>query len=534
MALVAGLPVLALVWVALTSFSGGGGLGARTLPGALRETGLLLAMVGLATAAIGFVAAWLVTHFSFPGRRIAQWAFILPLAIPTYLSAFAWVEVLEFTGPVQGAVRLLTGTESLREYWFPAIRSLPGAAFVMSLVLYPYVYLSCRAYFLMQSGALAVAARTLGASPQRAFWRIVLPLSRPALIVGVTLALLEVMNDLGAVEYFGVNSLTAVVYFTWIHQSNLPGAAQLALTLIAVVAALIWLEQYARRRRSYLMPRDTQTRPPRAALSGLPAVLAVAFSVLVVGLGFAVPAGQLAVGAVAQIARFGVDGQIVSALVQTVALAIAAAFICVLAGYMTAGRLRVARSPTGALLLRAATLGYAVPGTVLAIGLVVPLGALDGVINDIGRWVVGAAPGLVLTGSAAALVYAYAVRFLTVSHSTLSAGMVRRGEHVLEAARVLGASRGRVLWRIDLPTLRPALMAAATLVFVETIKELPATLVLRPLGLETLATFVYAQAKAELFAAASVPALLIVAVGLVPVLLAGYLQGGGRGQAIAS
>lgn len=527
--LVAGLPVIALIWVALASFTGGGGLGARTLPGALRETGLLLALVGLATAAIGFMSAWLVTHFSFPGRRVAQWAFILPLAIPTYLSAFAWVEVLEFTGPVQGAIRHLTGAETLREYWFPDIRSLPGAAFVMSLVLYPYVYVSCRAYFLMQSGALSNAARSLGASPQRTFWRIVLPLSRPALIVGVTLALLEVMNDLGAVEYFGVNSLTAVVYFTWINQSNLPGAAQLALTLIAVVAALIWLEQYARRRRSYLMPRETQSPPPRATLRGMPAVLAVSFSALVVGLGFVVPAGELAIGATAQIVRFGVAGPILAALAQTVVLAIAAAVICVLAGYVTAARLRTVRSPAGGALLRAATLGYAVPGTVLSIGLVVPLGALDAAINDASRWLIGVAPGLVLTGSAAALVYAYVVRFLTVSHSTLGAGMVRRGEHVLEAARVLGASRTNVLWRVDLPTLRPALMAAATLVFVETIKELPATLVLRPLGLETLATYVYAQAKAELFAAASVPALLIVAVGLVPVLLAGYLQASRQG-----
>ncbi|HUV32881.1 MAG TPA: ABC transporter permease subunit, partial [Devosiaceae bacterium] len=267
-ALAMGLPIIALVWLAAASLGDAGAFGSPMLPVALRETGLLLAAVGAATAMLGLVAAWIVAHFTFPGRRAFEWAFILPLAIPTYLSAFAWVEVLEFTGPVQAALRALTGAESARDYWFPAIRSLPGAAFVMSLVLYPYVYLSCRAYFFMQSGAVAAAARTLGASPARTFLRIVVPLSRPALIVGVTLALLEVMNDLGAVEFFGVNSLTAVVYATWINRSNLPGAAQLALTLVVIVLALIWLEQHARRRRSYLMPRDSQTPPPRTPLKG--------------------------------------------------------------------------------------------------------------------------------------------------------------------------------------------------------------------------------------------------------------------------
>lgn len=523
-AAVAGLPVIALVAMALTSFSGTGGLGARMLPVALRDTGLLLLTVGVATAAIGFAAAWLVAHFDFPGRRIAEWAFMLPLAIPTYLSAYAWVEVLEFTGPVQGALRALTGAETLRDYWFPTIRSLGGAAFVMSLVLYPYVYLTCRAYFFMQSGAMTAAARTLGASPWRTFIRVVLPLSRPALIVGVTLALLEAMNDIGAVEFFGVNSLTAVVYATWINQSNLPGAAQLALTLVLVVAGLIWLEQYARRRRSYLMPRDSRTPPPRVALNGSGAALAVVFAVGVIGLGFAVPFGELALGALAQLSRTGVPEAVWSALAQTVALALASALICLGFGYLTAHRLKAATGAASRSLLRLATLGYALPGTVLAIGLLVPLGALDGAINGATRAVFGVGVGLVFTGSAVALVYAYAVRFLTVSHSSLLTGMERRGGHILDAARVLGASRWTLIWRIDLPTLRPALIGAATLVFVECIKELPATLLLRPLGIETLSTFVYQQAKAELFPAASVPALLIVLVGLVPVMLAAKLQ----------
>ncbi len=516
--------MLALLALALSGSTGAGGLGARMLPVALRDTGALLAIVGLATAIIGVRAAWLVTHFEFPFRRVAEWGFVLPLAIPTYLSAYTWVEVLEFTGPVQGALRALSGAETLHDYWFPQIRSLGGAAFVMSLVLFPYVYLSCRAWFFMQSGATTAAARALGASPLRAFVRVVLPLARPALIVGVTLALLEVMNDLGAVEFFGVNSLTAVVYATWINQSNLPGAAQLAITLLAVVGALIWLEQYAHRRRTYLMPRDSRTPPPRLALKGLGAALAVLFSLAAIGLGFLVPVLDLLFGAIAHTARNGIAPAIWSALGETIALATVGAAICLAFGFVTAHALKSATSGTSKLLLRLATLGYALPGTVLAIGLIAPLGQADAALNHATRALFGFGVGLVFTGSVLALVYAYALRFLTVSHSTLLTGMSRRGEHILDAGRVLGAGRWKLLWRIDLPTLRPALIGAATLVFVECIKELPAPLLLRPLGVETLATYVYGQARAELFPAAALPALLIVLVGLLPVALAAQMQ----------
>ncbi len=455
---------------------------------------------------------------------------MLPLAIPTYISAYAWVEFIGFTGPVQEALRAVTGAQTLQDYWFPSLAGVPGAAFVMSLVLYPYVYMTCRAFFLMQSGNVESAARTLGASPRRAFFRIVLPLSRPALIVGTTLAMMEVVNDLGAVEYFGVKSLTAVVYATWVNRSNLAGAAQLALTLVGVIFALIWLEQWARKQRRFLNRRDTATPAPRAPLQAGGAALAVLFCMLVIGLGFGVPVAELLSTAIGRFSRGAVPAGLAPAALQTLSLALMGAVICMGLGYLTTRQLH-AEGRTGRGLIRLSILGYALPGTVLALGLIVPLGLIDGWINRAIMGLGGQPVGLVLSGSLAALLYAYAIRFLAVSHNTVEAARRRRGDNMLDAARVLGARRWRLFFRIELPTLRPALVGAAILVFVEVVKELPATLLLRPLGVETLATYVYQQAGIERFEAASVPAMLIIAAGLVPVMFLSRLSEGQKGQA---
>ncbi len=520
------LPTFALAWLALGNFGTEGGLFSRMLPVALRETGLLLLLVGLFAGAIGMVSAWLVSTFEFPGRRLFEWALILPLAIPTYISAYAWVEVMDFTGPLQSFIRALTGAKTVKEYWFPDFRTIGGGAFVMSLVLYPYVYLSCRAFFLMQSGAMAAASRTLGAGPWRTFKDVTLPLARPAIIVGVSLALMEVINDVGAVEFFGVNTMTAIVYATWLNQSNLPGAAQLAVTAVLLIAGLIWLEQHERRKLSYLNKRDSRVPPPRTKLRAAHAIWVSLFCAAIVGLGFVVPVLELLSTAIVRFMRGAVDGEILEALWTTVWLALIGALICVAVGYFTARRMVNADGSRNLSYL--ATFGYAVPGTILAIGIVVPLGFLDGVINDATRAWFGVTVGLVLSGSPIAIIYAYSVRFLTVSHNSLESAMKKRGTSLMEAAHVLGANRWRTLIEVDLPTLRPALVAALTLVFVECIKELPATLLLRPLGLETLATFVYAEASLENFESAAVPALLIIFIALVPAVLGGKLQGSER------
>lgn len=517
------LPVLALAFLALGRFSLEGGLFSRMLPVALTETGLLLLFVGVFTAIVGLVSAWLVSSFEFPGRKFFQWAFILPLAVPTYISAYAWVEVMEFTGPIQTAIRAATGAKTIREYWFPDIRSLEGAAIVMSLVLYPYVYLSCRAFFLMQSGALVAASRALGANAWRTFFSIILPLSRPALIVGVTLALMEVLNDVGAVEFFGVNSITKIVYTTWLNRSNLPGAAQLALTAILLIGTLIWLEQYARRRRDYLTRRDSRVPPSLIKLSLPVGLLVTAFCAGIVFLGFGVPVLELLSTSINRVMRGALRPAIWPAFINTIMLAAGGALLCVSIGYFTARKM-INRDGRGGWSFLA-TFGYAVPGTILAIGILVPLGFMDGLINDGTRAIWGVTVGLILSGSPIAILYAYTVRFLTVSHNNIEAAMKKRGLNLLDASHILGASKWRTLIEIDLPTLRPALVAAMTLVFVECIKELPATLLLRPIGLETLSTFVYAEASLENFEAAAVPALLIVAIALVPAILGGRLQG---------
>ncbi len=513
-----GLPILWLAGAALTNTSDGGGLASTMLPISLRDTALLMASVGLLSATLGFLAAWAVSHYDFPGRGLFDWALMLPLAIPTYIAAYCYTELLDFTGPVQQFVRHLTGGERTGDYWFPPIRSFGGGVLVLSLVLYPYVYAACRAFFLMQSGTTHAAARVLGAGGLRTLLAVTLPLSRPPLVVGATLAMMEVVNDLGAVQYFGINSLTAIIYSTWINRSNFGGAAQLAVTIVLVIALLILAERGARRAGFTTAARDSRVAPARTPLLGGRAALATAGCGLLLVAAFGLPVGQLVylVARQASVATLAVPWPAVGA---TLTVATSGAVGTTAIGYFAAPRGRSAARGARAA-IRVATLGYAIPGTVLALGLLQPLGIADRWLNGLTRWAFEWTPGLILSGSMAALVYVYAIRFLAVSQSTLAEAMDKRGGSLLDAARVLG-SRGLALFlRVDLPTLSPALLAAATLVFVEIIKELPATLLLRPLGVETLATQVYAQANVGLFVQAALPALAIVLAGLVPVVLA--------------
>jgi iron(III) transport system permease protein len=513
-----GLPILWLAWSALAAAGGSNGLAATTLPTALRETGLLMVSVGLVTGCVGLVAAWLVTHYEFPLRRLFDWALVLPLAVPTYLAAYSYVEFLGFPGPVQTLLRSINGAKTLQDYWFPDIRSDWGAVIVLSSVLYPYVYVACRAFFLMQSASLNIAARTLGAGGMRTFFSVTLPLSRPALVVGVTLAMMEVVNDLGAVQYFGINAITAIIYSTWINRSDFGGAAQLAVTVVLVIGLLIAAEQRARRDRVYLAHRDSRVPPAREQLTRGRRWTAFGFCLLLLALGFGIPVGQLSYLAFRVVLPETV-GMTLAALVPTVTLAMAGALITVVIG-LVAAKLAHGAAPATRGAIRLATLGYAIPGTVLALGLLQPLGQADLWFNRLTMTLMDWRPGLILSGSMAALLYVYAIRFLAVSHSTIDAAIKKRGDSMLHAGRVLGARGWVLLLRIDLPTLMPALLSAATLVFVEIVKELPATLLLRPLGIETLATLVYSRANVGLFAQAALPALVIVLAGLVPVVLA--------------
>jgi iron(III) transport system permease protein len=513
-----GLPIVWLLWSALAAVGGSNGLAATMLPTALRDTAQLMVSVGLVTGAAGLIAAWLVTHYEFPLRRVFDWALVVPLAVPTYLAAYAYVEFLDFTGPLQSALRMVNGAASLKDYWFPNIRSDWGAVLVLSSVLYPYVYVACRAFFLMQSASLNIAARTLGAGGMRTFFTVTLPLSRPALVVGVTLAMMEVVNDLGAVQYFGVNAITAIIYSTWINRSDFGGAAQLAVTVVLVIGLLIAAEQRARRDRVYLGRRDSRVAPARETLMGGRRWLAFGFCLALLVCGFGIPVGQLTYLAFRLVLPETV-GMTISALIPTVTLAGLGALITVIIG-LFAAKLAHKAGAAGKGAIRLATLGYAIPGTVLALGLLQPLGQADLWFNRMTMALADWRPGLILSGSMAALLYVYAIRFLAVSHSTLDAAIKKRGDAMLDAGRVLGERGLGLLLRVDLPTLMPAILSAATLVFVEIVKELPATLLLRPLGIETLATLVYSRANVGLFAQAALPALVIVLAGLVPVILA--------------
>ncbi|MDN8032582.1 iron ABC transporter permease [Burkholderia multivorans] len=493
-------------------------LAAFVLPQALANTLLLLAGVGAIVSIVGTGCAWLVTAYDFPGRRTLTWALLLPLAVPTYIVAFAYLDLLHPIGPVQSAIRWLLGFDSPRQFRLPDLRSLPGAVFVLGFVLYPYVYLSTRAMFVTQSASLLEAARTLGAGRVATFWRVVMPLARPAIAVGVSLALLETLNDIGASEFLGVQTLTVSVYTTWITRSDLAGAAQIALAMLAVVVATIALERYGRRRQRYAHGRRMQPLAPRR-LTGAAGCAAAVLGWLPVLLGFGAPAAYLAVETAKRLHQVGgVSAQLLDGLANTLTIAAAATVATLACGLIVAWAARAQRDSMRAGVARVgariASLGYAVPGTVLAIGLLTPLGAVDRLAGTLlGR------DGLWLIGSAAALVIAYTVRFLAIAAGNVEAGLARIPPSLEQAARSLGETAAGALRRVHLPLLRPALTTSALLVFVDAMKELPATLLLRPLNFETLATWLYAEAARGTYEEGAVAALAIVLAGLVPVIL---------------
>ena len=515
-------PVLGLAWAASDGSAGlWAHLWANVLPTALLNTGLLLLGVGVLVGVLGTGSAWLVTAFAFPGRKMLAWALLLPLAVPTYIAAFAYLDVLHPLGPVQGLIRDLLGYDSPRQFRLPDIRHLAGCIVLLGFVLYPYVYLTTRALFMTQAAGLLEAARSLGATPLQVFWRVALPLARPAIAVGVALALLETLNDIGASEFLGVQTLTVSIYTTWVSRGDLAGAAQIALAMLAVVALLLTLERYGRRRQRYasvLRPRPLQPQQ----LRGAPALLALLLGLLPVLLGFAVPAAYLLWEAAERLQVAGISPQLLVALWNTLRVALLATVVAMVLGLLVAWALRLAQSRRRRALAvtssRIAVLGYAIPGTVLAIGLLLPLGALDAMASSLLE-LAGSQPRLLLMGSVSVLVLAYTLRFLAVSVGGIESGLARIPLSLDQAAANLGEGATGMLRRVHLPLLRPALAAAALLVFVDTMKELSATLVLRPMNFETLATWLYAEAARGTYEEGAVAALLIVVSGLLPVIL---------------
>lgn len=522
------LPVVTIAILALTPTDNiWPHLVSTVLPRALRETILLLIGVGVLTLVIGTATAWFVTMYRFPGRALIDRLLVIPLAMPTYIVAYCYGDLLDYAGPVQSWLRAVFGWTSMRDYWFPEIRSLGGGVLVLSLVLYPYVYLTARASFVQQSVCVLEVARTLGRTALGTFWAVALPLARPALAAGVALALMECLNDIGAVQYLGIETLTVSVYTTWLQRSNLGGAAQLATVMLLFVAALFAMERLARGRGRFHHTTGRYRSIPFSDVEGWRGYLAAAICALPFIFGFLVPFAVL----IGPTIRFGLKADLANfwrTAGNSVILSVLAALLAVSCALMMAYAQRVASNRFTRPAVQMAGLGYAVPGTVLALGLLIPLARFDNAIDALAREWLGVSTGLLLSGSIVAIVLAYTIRFLAVSLGSVEAGLHRISPNLDAAARTLGQTSLQTLWRVHMPLLIPALGAGGLLVFVDSMKELPATLLLRPFNFDTLATAVYNYAALEQFEMAAPGALTIVAVGLIPVLLLHRAVAGGR------
>ena len=496
----------------------------HALPIYVGNTIQLMAMVGLGAAIIGTGTAWLVTMTEFPGRRLLEWALLAPLAMPAYIAAYALVDFLEYAGPVQTGLRDVFGWQNSRDYWFPEIRSMGSAAFVLTLSLYPYVYLMTRAAFREQSVCALEVGRALGCGPWGVFWRVGLPLARPGVVVGTAIVCMETMADFGAVDFFAVQTLTRGIFSIWLDTHNAGGAAQIAVVMLIFVMVLLVLEKIARRgKRFHHMSR--RYRPIHREVSGgfRPWLLTLVCALPVL-LGFVAPTAIMAWHAFDHLELWGTP-EFLSAVLNTALLATLASILaCVLGIFMVYGA-RSSRFSLPRWVAQATALGYAAPGAVIAVGVLIPLAALDNIVADWIEAATGLDVGLVLTGSAAAVVFAYIVRFVVIAHGAVDGALGRITPSMELAARTLGASRSAALARIHVPLIRGSVLTAALLIFVDSAKELPATLILRPFNFETLATSVYNSASLEQLAQAGPAALAIILIGLLPVgLLAGTLN----------
>jgi iron(III) transport system permease protein len=492
-------------------------LASTVLPEYVASTLWLCAGVGLGTAAIGVLTAWLVSTHEFPGRRFFEWALVLPLAVPAYVMAYAYTDLLQFAGPVQTWLRASFGWRG-GDTWFPDVRTLAGAVTMFVFALYPYVYLLARTAFLEQATAMIEVGRSLGLGPWSSFFRVSLPLARPAVAAGAALALMETLADFGTVAFFGVQTFTTGIYRAWFSLGDRTASAQLATALLGFVVLLLVFERLSRGRARF---HDTTSRSrpqPGRRLTGWKAAGATSACALPLTLGFAVPAGVLLEMAVTEgDAQFGL--RFLRLARNSFTLAALSASLAVLVSLLLAYAARTSRSRWPRSVNRLAGLGYAVPGSVIAVGVLIPVTRLDIWLARAIEAASGARVGLLLTGGIAALVYAYLVRFLAVALQTVEASLARITPSMDDAARSLGCGPGETLRRVHLPLLRGGLLTAGLLVFVDVMKELPATLVMRPFDFDTLATQVYTLASDERLAEASTSALAIVAVGILPLVV---------------
>ncbi|WP_440995318.1 ABC transporter permease [Arhodomonas sp. SL1] len=483
----------------------------------IANTAVLVIAVGVGTLVIGTATAWLVVMCRFPGRRLFEWALLLPLAVPTYVIAYAYTDFLQYAGPLQGWLREVFDW-GRGDYYFPAVRSLGGAATLITMVLYPYVYLLARAAFLEQSVCVLDVGRTLGRGPWRLFATVAVPLARPSIVGGVSLALMETLNEFGAVQFFGVDTFTTGIYRTWFGLGEQVAAAQLAACLLAFVIVLVLLERWSRGRRRYFHTSSRYQQLPEYPLHGWRAVGAFLACAVPVLIGFLLPSLLLAEMAW-EVGDPLLGSRFLDFAGNSLILAAVSSLIAVALAVVLSYGVRLNSRPGTRVATRIAAMGYAIPGSVIAVGILIPFAWLDDQINSLARAHYDTFIGPLLSGSAFILVYAYVVRFLAVSFNTVEASLGKVTPAMDAAARTLGETAGGTLRRVHTPIMRSSLLAAGILVFVDVMKELPATIILRPFDFDTLAVRAHNLASDERLAESATASLAIVAVGIIPVIL---------------
>jgi iron(III) transport system permease protein len=518
-ALLVALPVLSVFYLALFPKENiWAHLAETVLPVYITTTLQLMIGVGVLAVGTGVITAWLVTMCRFPGKRFFEWALMLPFAVPAYVIAYVYTDLLEYAGPVQSWIRALFGWHTARDYWFPEIRSLGGAILMLALVLYPYVYLLVRASFLEQSNSLRDASRLMGCSPLQSFFRISLPIARPAIAVGLALVSMETINDFGTVDFFAVKSMSAGIYDTWLNMGNLGGSAQIASLMMLFVVTLILLERMARARQKQFHASDRFKALDTYKLSGWKAGMATLICAMPITLGFLLPVAILGDYAYDHLDQLESEDFLTFAG-NSFFLSATAALITIVIALLLAYTKRLYRQKSLNAAANFASLGYAMPGAVLAIGVIIPLAAFDNSVDAYMREQFGISTGLLLSGTTFAIIFAYSVRFLAVSTGAVESSLNKVTPAMDMAARSLGMSPLRTLLKVHLPLIRGGIFSAALVVFVDCMKELPATLILRPFNYDTLATFVYQYASDEMLEQCSLAALLIVGVGIIPVVM---------------
>ncbi|MEH0666913.1 iron ABC transporter permease [Vibrio scophthalmi] len=518
LALLLVLPILAIFYTAIGETDDlFGHLMSTVLPTYTYNT-VLLALGTMAFSLLfGVPSAWLMAMCRLPSERVLQWALVLPLAMPAYIVGYIFTDWFDFAGPVQVWLRGVTGWGP-GEYWFPDIRTLSGAVVVLSLVLYPYVYLLCRAAFMEQNVSLLQSARLLKCSPWESFRRISLPLARPAMAVGLSLVAMETIGDFGTVSYFAVNTLTTAVYDTWLGYSSLTAAAKISAIMLLIVILLLSAERYSRRKQKLFQQQFNSREDFRYVLTGWKKWLALIWCWGLVCIAFLFPLGQLLMYAytyfsqswTAEFRQFALNSLYVSISAAVIGVAIALVLnFCQ----------RITPSKTSVSFMRLSSLGYAVPGTVLAIGIMVPVLSLDHLVNDVAKWMEWGRPGLIFSGSMFAVIFAMVVRFSAVAIGSIESSLSKVSPSLDMASRTMGCSVNQMVWRVHFPLVRRGALIAGLLVFIESMKELNAALLLRPFNFETLATYVYNFASDEKLELAALPAVLLVLVGLIPLVL---------------